>query len=167
MPVRWSRVKSRVRALLAGAVKDRVDFHSTRYRRAHDSDGRAWITLDGEEVLNMATIVAWRTQYDMAYRMKEAFNGDSMAFNAGWDYAKEYMRDESIFWQHEFGQALFKYPNLPIDEILSSPNPLIRAIGVLDRRVGRARLIGLLKDEPHPLVMRLGAFRSVAEDWQA
>lgn len=114
----------------------------------------------------MATIVAWRTQYDMAYRMKEAFDGDPMAFNAGWNYARECMHDESIFWQHEFGQALFDYPNLPIDEIQSSPNPLIRAIGMLDRRVGRARLIGLLKDESHPLVMRVGAFRSVAEDWQ-
>lgn len=169
MPVRWSKVKSRVKLLLTDAVCDRVDFHSTKYRHAHDGDGRAWITLDGEEIINMATVVAWRTEYDAAFQQdalrKSAIQGAPATPASIWAVTKMHMHDESIFWQHEFGQALFDYPNLPVDEILLSTNPLIRAIGTLDRRVGKAQLLTLLQTESHPLVMRLGAFRCRAEDW--
>jgi len=161
--IRWSKVKCRVEALLADSVAGRVAFHSTRYRKAHDQDGRAWITLDGEEIINMSTVAAWRMQYEMARRMQKEFDGEIWAYSIGWKMAAQTMAEESVFWQGKLGRAMFKYVNLGIGEILDNENVLIRAIGVLDRRVGKRRLRELLDRDEHPLVRRLLEFRCEAE----
>ena len=54
--MQWSKLKSQVEGLFADRVQGRVRLHSTKYRRMHDQEGRAWITLDGEEILNMPNL---------------------------------------------------------------------------------------------------------------
>ncbi|NQT88950.1 hypothetical protein HQ560_19435, partial [bacterium] len=57
--MKWSKLKSQVEGMFADSVRGRVRLHSTRYRKAHDQDGRAWITIDGREIVNMPHIFKW------------------------------------------------------------------------------------------------------------
>ena len=61
--MQWSKLRIRVEELLADSVKGRVGLHSTRYRHVHDSDGRDWITLDGQELVNMPHWYRWTVHY--------------------------------------------------------------------------------------------------------
>ena len=58
---------------------------------------------------------------------------------------------------------MFAYLHLSIDDILASENVLIRAIGMLDRRLGKRRLPALAGSVNHPLVRLLYVFRCEAE----
>jgi len=55
------------------------------------------------------------------------------------------------------------YLGMSIDEVLCSQYVLIRAIGVLDRRVGKRKLRRLALEAEHPLVRLLYCFRCDAE----
>jgi hypothetical protein len=57
--MQWSKLKRNVESLFADSVRGRVGPPSTRYRTMHDHDGRAWITLDSQEIINMVHIWKW------------------------------------------------------------------------------------------------------------
>lgn len=168
--MKWSQLKKRVESLFADAVEGRVALRTTRYRKAHDGMGRAWITLDGREVVNMCSyateLAHWREarrlQHETGctdYRNPEHMSG----YYAAYDEAKETLRRSGVFSPHEFHQALFDYLNLSIEKILASPDPITRAVGMLDRRVGIRRLALVDIEHEHPLVRRLHEFRCEAE----
>jgi len=48
--MQWSRLKTRVKALLDPALSKRIDFHATSYRKSHDESENAWITVDSRQV---------------------------------------------------------------------------------------------------------------------
>jgi hypothetical protein len=163
----WSRLKSQVESRFSDKVKGRVELRSTRYRRAHDQDGRAWITIDKKEIINMSTVRAWGLAFWAAYHYSRVEHpNDPDAGHRGWDPAKENLHKQSIFWQTDLGQAMFDYLNLSMREILASDNILIRALGMLDARLGKRRALALDVENEHPLVRRLHAFRCEAEGWR-
>lgn len=53
--MQWSKVKMRVRSFLTPALRKRIDFHVTSYRRSHDEAERAWVTVDAKIVF----IASW------------------------------------------------------------------------------------------------------------
>ena len=147
----WSKLRARVEEFLADSVKGRVGLHSTRYRGIeHDCHGRDWITLDGQELVNMPHWYGWSNYYGRPNPADDENQGRLS------DY-------ESLFQYGTLGRALFDYLNMPIDDILSSSSVLIRALGMLDRRVGERRLKCLADDNAHPLVRLLHRFRCDAE----
>lgn len=64
---------------------------------------------------------------------------------------------------YEWENALYDYLRLPIAEILRSDNPLLRGLGVLGQRVGKARLQRLVPGELPEFGRRLLQFRCAAE----
>jgi hypothetical protein len=60
-------------------------------------------------------------------------------------------------------KSLYSYLNLAIQQILSSPDPMIRAIGMLDKRADKRRLLAMQMLDENPLVVRLHRFRLYAE----
>jgi len=164
--MRWSKLRSQVESFFANSVKGRVRLHSTRYRRMHDQEGRAWITIDGEEIIHMPHIFKWlhersKRAAELADVENEFGNWQEMA--TIWKVAEQQLQEESIFCQGELGDAMFRYLQMPISDILGSEEPLIRAIGMLDRRVGKRKLSSLLSVVEHPLVRLLYLFRCEAE----
>ncbi|UPM52843.1 hypothetical protein MY490_13495 [Gottfriedia acidiceleris] len=53
-----SKVKKKLEGFICDSLKNRVQFTVTNYRKAHDQLGRAFITVDKKEVLNMCTITS-------------------------------------------------------------------------------------------------------------
>ena len=48
--MKWSQLKKRIEESFADSVRGRVEVWNTRYRRAHDDAGEAWITIDKQRV---------------------------------------------------------------------------------------------------------------------
>ena len=165
--MQWSKLRSQVEDLFADSVKGRVRLHSTRYRKMHDQEGRAWITIDGEEIVNMPHIFKWLYERD---RRAAELSGVEPSMQTWEDYASKWraaekeLRQESVFWQGDLGDAMFGYLHTSIDDILTSENVLVRAIGMLDRRVGKRRLATFAENINHPLVGLLHTFRCDAEE---
>lgn len=61
------------------------------------------------------------------------------------------------------GDVLYHYPSLPFEGILKHHDPMVRAIGMLDERLGKRRLKTIDVSEEHPLVQALHALRREAE----
>jgi len=69
----------------------------------------------------------------------------------------------NVFSRGEWHQALFDYLNMSIDDILKSDNLLIRALGMVDARLGKRRLKNMDVSQEHQLVQRLYLLRCDAE----
>ena len=114
--MKWSKLKQTIESGLAIDVADRICFHSTRYRNAHDGMGRSWITVDDVEIGSMQHLSGPAASEDP----------DRL--------------DNGVFTAYYLPLAMRQFLNMNIDDALCSENPLIRAIAVVDRRTGKRRI---------------------------
>lgn len=135
----WSKLKSGMEQFFAPGVKGRVGLHMTSYRRPGrwDNEGRSWITIDGEELINMPLDVEW-ARYMVDVHEPERSREFEQASRLGQDRLK---------------RAMVAYQELSIDAILASDDSVVRALGMLDRRVGKRRL-GKMEVADQPLLVR-------------
>jgi hypothetical protein len=131
----------------------------------HDHDGRAWITLDGEEIINMVHI--WKWLYELEKKAASLAGGrhvrDDPRYNHFKNEAKKALQRESFFTQTDLGSAMHAYQSLSIEDVLASENHIIRAIGMFDRRLGKRRLKTIDIISEHELVKTTYYFRARAE----
>jgi hypothetical protein len=169
--MQWSKLKKRVEGYFASSVADRVSLHSTRYRGAHDQEGRGWISIDNEEVYNFCTLRKMSAENRLAAGIRRANKAEDYRdpqqregyYEAG-EQAAEIIAAQGLHSQYEFYDALTEYLSMSIDEAVSSEHLLHRAIAVLDRRFGKRRLVAFrLAPTEHALVRRLYRFRCEAE----
>ena len=76
---------------------------------------------------------------------------------------KKKLHEKNLFSQWDFHKSLFSYLNLSINDIINSENEIIRAIGMIDARVGKRRLIKMDVSNEHDLVRKLFYLRCEAE----
>jgi hypothetical protein len=160
--MQWSKIKTRMKMLICPELQDRVDFHMTRFREAHDQVGRAWVTIDGEEVLDCSYyrqhMAVWNEQQSLLKKSPEADREKYLEF---YQITLDKTEANYIFTDGFFRNAILVYPGISISDVLVSPNPLIRAFGIIDRRLGRRTFgkIQLSKNE-HPSVHAFYKLRS-------
>lgn len=149
--MKWSQLKMRIEDLFADSVRKRVQIGSTTYGKPREQ-GRGWICIDGHEILMMTWTNAesWSFPRDQEGRARFA-------------EARDRAHAKNMFSFEEWRGALFDYLNMSIDEILKSDTPLIRAVGMLDARLGKRRLMKVDVAQEHPLVQRLYHLRCEAE----
>ena len=131
-------------------MRNRIDFGMTHYANSY-SMSRAWIRIDKNEILNMST-----PEFNAAY-----WSGRLEQEDLGSRITK--LHDNNVFMSDDFGNALFNYLNLSTEKILESDNPIIRAFGMLDSRVGKRRLKKIDPAKEHDLVKQLYYLRCDAE----
>ena len=169
--MRWSQLRKQVEDRFAPSVQGRIALRTAHYRHAHDSDGRAWIEIDGREVATMCYFQALRARWDLAKEL----GGESQETDAARDHHTPPDRDAyaeaivvsrraGILSQQDFYALLHEYLRQPIDTLLSAEDPVTRGLAVLDRRTGKRRLrtMAITPDE-HPLVREMLSFRCAAE----
>ena len=68
----WSKTRKRLEQdLLCEALRGRVRYFATRYRRAHDQFGRYSIVVDGKDALNMPGETEYKTAREVYSRMDD------------------------------------------------------------------------------------------------
>ncbi|WP_319005625.1 hypothetical protein [Mesobacillus subterraneus] len=140
----WSKVKKKLDSFKCDSLKDRVQFTVTNYRRAHDQLGRAFITVDKKEVLNMCTITSERALISREYEIKREKQIPYTDWSRNldiWEEAHDWVLDEGIFAQYDFFDSVEQYFQQPIHESLKSNNMLIKIFALIDRRVGKRTLV--------------------------
>lgn len=133
----WSSIRRKLeKEYLALSLRGRIQYFVTRYKFSHDQEGRAAILLDGKEVL--------RGNYYSKFFKSDLFPRDekcSHRIKNEYSYMDEVALDLGCFDQRCFYSAFEEFDNQSIDESLKSDNLLVRIFAILDRRVGKRRLV--------------------------
>jgi len=128
---------------------------ATRYRRAHDEACEAWITLDGARIASFADLTLHVDHNTRA----EAFRSEGLQGNALNAATERDVGGRGVAALWGFTVALSEYLELSIDAVLASENPVIRALGMLDRRLGKRRLAVMDVTADLPMVHEFHAIR--------
>lgn len=173
--MQWSKLRTAIEGLFAPAMQGRLELHSARYSTDVSSMmARAWITWDKQEILNIST-ASWLAEYRKLVHQIRTINqctnftdpNQRAAYDAASDEAKAILHTQGRYSREEYFAALQDYLSVSIDDALQSSNTIIKALALVDRRVGKRRLQQMApEDFDHPLVRRLYQLRCEAEGIQ-
>ena len=135
----WSGIRKTLESeYLAESLKGHISYFATSYSRSPDHEGRAAIRYNGKEIIkgcyyhNWTKAASFPKDEKYEKRMKEAFAFiDDTAIKLG------------VFDQRCFYEAFDEFDNQSIEKSLYSENLLVRIFAVLDRRVGKRKLISM------------------------
>jgi hypothetical protein len=157
----WPKMRSRVRDLICPALRKRIDFHVTSYRRSHDEAEKAWITVDGERLL---TCSWYRHQWHGAARdLRGRLIQDTRGFVADTSRPIPSRDEAGLFLPQDMGQALRDYPDMSLRAARASTNPFIKALSLVDRRIGVRTLKNVNLENDHEFVRTFHRLRMEAE----
>jgi hypothetical protein len=154
--VQWSRLRSQLRELVAPSVRRRIDFHLTHYRKLGDMTHEFLITVDKKKVfstsyskVNIETYVVTRTTGLVAY-------GDG---REPWEVEK-LLTQREVHPPADITSSIRTYLDLPPQVSLHSSDPVLRALAMIDRRLGERTLKQIkVNEEEHSLVKALYKLR--------
>lgn len=148
----WSEMRRKLeQEYLADCLRGRIQYFVTRYRESHDSIGRASIRLDDQEILQGNH---FNTELPMYYDHYPTLTDEKL--------------ERGAFDEGDFYWAFQEFNNQSIEESLKSENMLVRIFAILDRRVGKRRLLQMretIEKEPKHF-QRFYAIRMEAEGLQ-
>jgi hypothetical protein len=176
----WSKLKQQLESFLCPALIGRVEFTATSYRYSPDKAGHCYIAVDKKNVLNMSdatTLIRWyqseqeiKNDSDIYIpitteeieavrkgakgpipedRLKIMARGRKIA-----ELAKELISAQSTLSKSNFTVEATKFLASSIEESLESNNILLNILALVDRRVGKKRIV-YMKDTiklKHPSV---------------
>lgn len=135
----WSGIRSKLETeYLAETLRGHIQYYCTSYSKSPDHHGRASIRFDSEELIsgcywnNWVKANLFPRDEKYARRMEENFAYiDDTALKLG------------VFDAHCFYSAFNEFDNQSIEKSLGSNNQIVRIFAILDRRVGKRRLINM------------------------
>ena len=130
--VQWSKLKEHVEERFAPSLAGRVAVYNARYSPDH---ARGWITIDGREIASMSD-----HHYEQRYRSieKETRRANhAMNSSAAHEKAISLLAAEGTYSTGEFNGDLFDSLSLSLDAMIHSENGIIRALAMLNSRLGK------------------------------
>ena len=141
----WSGIRNKLEHdYLCPALRGRIQYFAASYRESHDQTGRAAIRLDGVEVLR-SNYYAYDHKYWNRYQALRREGVGEVDPKALFRLAHEGTLDDGCFDNGFFYEAVHEFDNQRIEKSLVSKNPLVRIFALLDRRLGKRRLLPLEK----------------------
>lgn len=159
----WSAMRKKLEGdYLCPALRGRIRYFVTRYRESHDQEGRVAILLDGEEILQSSYIDYMREFYRRYHGLRR--NAQSDATENFWT-ARDGAINDGYFDRRHFYDAFQIFDNQSIEESMNSDNPLVRVLPLLDRRLGKRRLLTMADkmEQELPWVQAFYVIRMQAE----
>ncbi len=157
--MRWSQLKKRIEANFAEKVDGRLEIWQTRFRKAHDQEGEFWITIDGKRVFSSGSETYLKQLGSIVTEAHSAGASWAEAYTEAWPI----MNHSGLFLLEKINRDLFESLNLSIEEIINHKNPIVRALGMIDRRFGMRRLKQFDPSAETELVKLLFHFRCEIE----
>lgn len=149
----WSGIRKRLEEdLICDSLKGRVRYFITKYKNSHDESGRIAIIVDGKEIIQGNIFKYYKGYREIERFLKCEFNVTPRFWNGKEienenenekveKYIDEIRLEEGIFDVWQFTNAVDEFLSLSIEENLTSTSPLIRLLSIMDRRVGKRRLL--------------------------
>lgn len=176
----WSKLKQQLESFLCPALYGRVEYRATSYRYLPDKAGDCYISVDKKNVLNMSDktgFIRWyQTEMDIkndsdiqipiSHEEIEAVRQDNggkipeerlivMARSRKMSgLAKELLSAQASLSKSNFTAMATKFLATPIEESLESHDILLNILALLDRRVGKKRILNMAENmkAKHPIV---------------
>jgi hypothetical protein len=148
--MRWSKLRSLVIDGFADSLKNRLDIQSTRYGNC--SCGHAWVTLDKNVIANFCTRAAYIAQ---GLELPSAKQNPM--------YKHQFANFGELSRQDAYASCWSFTHDLSIEEAVTDPDPLVQSLAVVDRRLGKRRLLSLDATKLHSLAAKLLQVRLDAE----
>jgi hypothetical protein len=176
----WSKMKQQLESYLCPALVGRVEYRATGYRYLSDKAGRCYITVDKREVFNMSDVTTNISWYQTEQEIKNDPNVKISVSDAEidalrketygkvpeqrlavivanrkiTDYAKEILAAQAVLSKSYFYRAANTFLSCSIEESLGSNEILLNIFALVDRRVGKKRLLNMSESIhlKHPIV---------------
>ena len=158
--MQWSKIRTRLKALVCDTLRDRVDFHQTVYRTHHNDVGgvckcrdarELWITIDGLQIFRASYC---KYAHQLFLMWCAGFSSSER------DQATKDLPLQEIHSPEDVGTLFKNYLDLDPRISLRSGDPILRALAIIDRRIGLRTLKQLkVKDDEHSLVRMFYALR--------
>lgn len=156
--VQWSKVKTRVKALMAPSLRKRIDFHMTQYRLHHNDQGDVctcrdaydlWVTIDQLEVFR-ASYCRYASE-SWVFELKTGLSPRDQGLDG--ELVRDFFNRREIHNPWNVTQSLVRYLDLNPHRALRSRDPIHKAFAIVDRRVGNRSLTALrIAPAEHSLV---------------
>ncbi|HEX8577633.1 MAG TPA: hypothetical protein VF677_15205 [Flavobacterium sp.] len=150
----WSKIKKNVENKFSKKLNKKIQLYITSYGTDYDiSDlfSRGWITVDGKEVVNFSTPESFYlngSDYHFATPTNCAVSKET-EFN---ERNSDKLSEKGEFSKFDLSHCCYAYLDLNIDEAINHKSPIINMLAILDKRLGKRRLLKLNEKEHHPLV---------------
>lgn len=152
--MKWSKLRKELQERLAENLKGRMDYHLTTYKNSTGYLGRAWITWDGKEILNFSNQDTWNSYQSYSNKSAQT-NYTSHEPIKPSERTEGEIVEKGEFSKYDFAENAFKFLSINAQDALKSENPILRALAVVDKRIGRRALNELKKTETHPMIKYL------------
>lgn len=165
----WSKSKQILERFLCPALCGRVEYRATSYRYFPDKTGHCYIAVDKKNVLNMCditTLIRWYKteleikndpdiQIPISNEEMEAVRTDTkgivpedylkvIARNRKiTEHAKELLSAQSALSKSNFTVTTNMFLSISIEESMESNDILLNILALVDRRVGRKRILNM------------------------
>jgi hypothetical protein len=156
--MQWSKIRTRLKALLVPALRDRVDFHVTVHRIHHNDHGgvctcnkarELWITIDKLTIFRASYC---KYTHEIFVMWRDTGSSPWHGPRQDQDEDKEFERRE-LHDPNNVIEVLRDYLDADPHVALRSNDPLLKAMAIIDRRIGVRALRQLdLTDDEHSLV---------------
>lgn len=135
----WSGIRNKLeKDYLAESLRGRIQYYATSYSKSPDHEGRAAIRYDGKEIISGCYWNNW---------VKANLFPKDEKFEKRMDNEFAFIDDTAIklgvFDQRCFYSAFEEFDNQSIDVSLTSENSIVRIFAILDRRIGKRRLLAM------------------------
>lgn len=158
----WSGIRNKLETeYLALSLRGHIQYFATTYSKSPDHEGRASIRYNGKEII--------KGNYWNQYVKAHLFPKDDTyerRMHESFPFVDHTALELGVFDQRCFYQAFEEFDNQSIDKSLVSDNLIVRILAVLDRRIGKRRLISMkdfMEEEP-PVFQKFYAIRIHHED---
>jgi hypothetical protein len=176
----WNKLKQNLESFLSPTLHGRVEYRATSYRYLPDKAGLCYITVDKKNTLNMSdvtTLIRWyQTELEIKNdsdiqipinneeieAVRKETNGevpeDRLQVIARGRklsvYAKELLAAQSSLSKSNFIDVANKFLSTSIEESLESNDILLNILALVDRRVGKKRILNMREKmkSKHPIV---------------
>ena len=153
----WSGIRNKLETeYLAISLRGHIQYFVTTYSKSPDHEGRAAIRYNGKEII--------KGNYWNQYVKAHLFPKDDTyerRMHEGFPFIDNTALKLGVFDQRCVYQAFEEFDNQIIDKSLVSDNLIVRIFAILDRRIGKRRLISMrnfMEDQP-PVFQEFYAIR--------
>lgn len=183
----WSKLKQNLEGFLAPALQGKVEYRATSYSYLTGKSGNCYITVDKKNIFNMNDKTSPITWYQSEIEIKndphlripvsieeiEALRKETngavpedrlhvMARNRKMNgLAKELLSAQTALSKSNFTATATKFLATPIDESLEGQDILLNILALMDRRVGKKRILSMSDSIKlkHPIVQYFHGLR--------
>jgi hypothetical protein len=176
----WSKLKQQLESFRCPALYGRVEYRATSYRYLPDKSGICYIAVDKKNVLNMSDITSSIRWYQTELEIKndpniqvpihneeiEAVRKDTKGIvpedrlkviarsRKISEYAKNILSAQAALSKSNFIAVANKFLSISIEESLESNDILLNILALVDRRVGKKRILNMTEKMKlkHPIV---------------